>query len=107
MLLSRSLQLITCGGINSRRKLVHQLPVLDLLKIAAGGNIQVSIKERNLLEGFIKALNILLGHLPFKVIGILGLGLKLVLQLGHFCSIEVLDSSALLDQITKLNYTKL
>ena len=75
MLLTRSLQLITCGGINCRRKLVHQLPVTDLLKIVVGADVQVSIKERNLLESFIKTLNILLGRLPFKVIGIPALGL--------------------------------
>ena len=50
----------------------------------------MSIKERNLLEGFIKNLSILLGHLPFQVISVLDFGLEQLLQLGHFCSIEVI-----------------
>ena len=76
MLLTRRLQLVVSGGISSKRKPVHQFPIQDLLKIATGGDVQTSIKKRDLLEGFIKTLNILLGHLLFKVVGILDLSLE-------------------------------
>ena len=50
----------------------------------------MSIEEPNLPKGFIKTFSILLGRLPFKVIGILDLGLEHLLQLSHLFSIEVL-----------------
>ena len=90
MLLARRLQLVTCCDINPRRKFIHQLPIPNLFEVAAGGDIQMSIKEPNLLNDFIKILSILLDCFPFKVISILDLGLEHFLQLSHLCSVEVL-----------------
>ena len=86
----KNLRLITRCSVGSRKGLVHQPPILDLFKITVRGNVQVSIEECDLFEGFIKTLSILLDRLPFKAFSILSLGLKYVFELSHFNGIEVL-----------------
>ena len=50
----------------------------------------MGVEECDLLEGFVKTINILLGCLPFKAFNVLGFGFEQVFKLSHFSSIKVL-----------------
>ena len=67
----------------SKKGLIHQLLVPDLLEVATGGNVQMSVKKFDLFEGLVKSLSRLLGLFLFEVPGILHLGVKRFFELGH------------------------
>ena len=76
--------------IGSRKRLIYQLPVLGLFEIPRGGDIQVSIKEFDLLEGLVKSLGVLLNCLPFEVLSILHLGVECLFEFSRLSGIEIL-----------------